>query len=220
MNELLKIVSKIRGIRIEHYIIVLLIFCMGGYYYYENVYNVHTKKVVIVENNLIFREALKKQGQINSRLEFIRSSIDADYVSVSLFKNGEVTVNRLHKLKMFRVFEAKKPALSSKVDEVKSFPLVYFMDQVLKMLNKGIIYVPDANNYPEDPSLSQAIKNYGSVSAVYLPLMYKNSNGDQDVAGFMCFEYCKKTDFSFYELESLKKQRKNISYLIQKAVEF
>ena len=112
------------------------------------------------------------------------------------------------------MFEAKKSHLESKNNTAKGFPVLPFASQVSTMMLKGIIYVPEASKYKKDPILASVITHYNSVSAVYMPIKYKNINGDEDIAGFMCIEYKHPTNFTEIELGVLKRHKLHVSYMI------
>jgi hypothetical protein len=155
----------------------------------------------------IVLDTINKSNEINKSLEYIRTRHDADYVSISLFHNGTVTFNRIHLLKMSRLFEAYSNKQVSRISlrTTENYPTLPYYNTILEMVTKGYIYIPDAENY-DNKAIKDTLKFYEIRSALYLPLY------TDELIGFMVWEWENPTDFTKQEINAIRDEYKQIQH--------
>lgn len=172
------------------------------YFMFSKKDNMKERKPNIVETTI------NHTNEINKSLEEIRKRQKADYVSISLFHNGTVTFNRVHLLKMSRLYEAYSKSLVSRisVNTTTEYPLLPYYSNMMQLITDSYIYVPDSNE-EEDLTLKQLLKSFGVESCLYLPVY----NG-KELIGFMVLEWLDKTNFDRERINAIRNEYKYIQH--------
>lgn len=155
-------------------------------------------------------ETIKQSNDINLVLEEMRVRQNADYVSISMFHNGDVTFSRIHLLKMTRLFEAYGSNQVARININQStggHPLLPYYSSVLEMSNKGYIYIKEGKK-SNNITLKNILLYFNIESALYIPI-YDNSN---ELIGFIVFEWDKKTNFNNQQINSIRNEYKYIQH--------
>ncbi len=238
MNKYFKI-AKVFGKNKSFYFILLIIVIIRGVHLYLNFDTVDLTLFFNEQSSLYFEigiflmatlnyffgdkeevkkdlvlKTIKKTNEINLVLEEMRSRQKADYVSISMFHNGEVTFSRIHLLKMTRLFEAygsNKVARININQTMTAHPLLPYYNSILDISNKGYVYVKDANK-SNDETLKNILLYFNVDSALYIPIY----DFENDLIGFICFEWDKKTNFNQQKINSIRNEYKYIQHFFFK----
>jgi hypothetical protein len=173
-----------------------------------------------ISQNLLMEKAVENIGVLNSRLENIRSKVvtKPKYVSVSLFHNGKITVNRFHILKVKRIAEAKEYGTPDKKDLNSDKDLLPYVPLVSQLRVDGKIYIKDAQRL-ENETLKVELRRQKVKSVIYFPVYYKNFQGVTDICGFVCLEFSKPTNFSDRYVDFIKNECQIVDLFIQRSIE-
>lgn len=234
MNKYLKM-GKILGKNKVFYFILLIIVILRATYLYFSLDAIELNLLFNEQSSLYFEigifliatfnfffgdkeekkkdvvlNTIKQSNEINLVLEEMRTRQKADYVSISMFHNGDVTFSRIHLLKMSRLFEAygsNKVARININQTMTGHPLLPYYKSILEISNKGYVYVKEAKK-SIDETLKNILLYFNVVSALYIPI-YDSEN---DLIGFICFEWDKKTNFNDQKINSIRNEYKYIQH--------
>ena len=89
---------------------------------------------------------VEKTKIVENRMDEFRRIHDCDYVTVRLFHNGVITLNKIHLMKFTQVFESKKIGHKSLNHVVRDFPVSSYIDLVSEAVEVGYYYIPTTDN--------------------------------------------------------------------------
>ena len=204
-----------KKLTLTQYLLVLLL--TASIYAYNDI----SSKIVhySISQNFLMEAAIENLGEISAKCEFIRGRVDdADYVSITLFKNGEVSVNRMHLLKMQRIAEGVKFGLPSKKELNTDYPLSPYVPLANYLIANDIIYIPDASKC-KNLTLKKTLDDQNLKSIIYLPIYYTKPNGFRDIGGFMCIEYKRTTNFDDKKIDFIKNEKQHVEVFLQNSVD-
>lgn len=163
------------------------------------------------DNSLVI-STMELSNYINKDLEKIRAMVNCQYLSISLFHNGSITFNRIHLLKMSRMYEAsannKVPRMNSLISD--NINLKPYYQSMLKMVNKGYFYIENSELF-DNISLKNLLMSADIGSILYVPI-YNN----KELIGFMCYEWDNPTMFNQDEINELINNYNQVSHYFKK----
>ena len=163
-----------------------------------------------------FSKSIERQKEVRKELNKLVKVYKCDYVAVNLFHNGQRSINKTHFSKLSREYEGKRQGLPSLTYKFKNFDLEPYLDAFLKLEEDSHFYIKDAEKLP-DLYMRDQMKYTNVRSVLYVAIWEKrNFMVEEEIIGFLSYEFPFPTDFSTAEIEAMKSQADNkIKHLVK-----